>query len=74
MSNIISRNAAIGVAVCNINIEDRINEIKNLPDAIPERALDKISSALQNYYCMGIAEIAEEDDQLREFFEAVGWL
>jgi len=75
MTELIKRNAAIGVVVCHPNnTEDQIEAIDNLSDAISERVLSKVSSALQNYYCMGISEIAEEDEDFREFFELVGWI
>ena len=32
----------------------------------------KISSIFQNYYCMGLEEIAEEDETCKNLFEKVG--
>lgn len=31
-----------------------------------------ISKVFQNYYCMGIYEIAEEDETARSLFEKIG--
>ena len=32
----------------------------------------KISDVFQNYYCMGLAEIAEEDETCKSLFEKAG--
>lgn len=46
--------------------------IDALQSKLDEREIWKISSVFQNYYCMGISEIAEEDEVCCSLFEKLG--
>lgn len=48
---------------------DNITEIGKL---FTECERNKVSKVFQNYYCMGIYEIAEEDETCRTLFEKLG--
>lgn len=39
---------------------------------LTEREVCLISKVFQNYYCMGINEIAEEDETAKSLFEKIG--
>lgn len=39
---------------------------------LTEREVYLISKVFQNYYCMGISEIAEEDETAKSLFEKIG--
>ena len=39
---------------------------------LTEREVYRISKVFQNYYCMGINEIAEEDETAKSLFEKIG--
>lgn len=46
-------------------LERRLNELTDMEIYL-------ISKVFQNYYCMGINEIAEEDETARSLFEKIG--
>lgn len=48
--------------------------IDALKSKLDEHEIWKISSVFQNYYCMGISEIAEEDEVCCSLFEKLGLL
>lgn len=52
-------------------IDMAIDALKNKLD---EHEVWKISSVFQNYFCMGISEIAEEDEVCCGLFEKLGLL
>lgn len=39
---------------------------------LTDREVYLISKVFQNYYCMGIYEIAEEDETAKSLFEKIG--
>ena len=41
-------------------------------DTLTEREKNLISKVFQNYYCMGLSEIAEEDETAKRVFQKVG--
>ena len=41
-------------------------------DTITEHEKSLISKVFQNYYCMGLSEIAEEDETAKSLFKKVG--
>lgn len=43
-----------------------------LKSKLDEHEIWKISSVFQNYFCMGISEIAEEDEVCCSLFEKLG--
>lgn len=45
-----------------------------ISNKLDEHEIWKISSVFQNYYCMGISEIAEEDEVCCSLFEKLGML
>ena len=80
-------NAVVSAVVkCGINVNkeelvkalayDRGQYEKGYADAkaelITEREVYLISKVFQNYYCMGIYEIAEEDETAKSLFEKIG--
>ena len=48
--------------------------IDALENKLDEHEIWKISSVFQNYFCMGISEIAEEDEVCCSLFEKLGML
>jgi hypothetical protein len=52
-------------------IDMAVDTIKNKLDG---REIWKISSVFQNYYCIGLSEIAEEDEVCCSLFEKLGLL
>ena len=52
-------------------IDMAVDAIKNKLD---EHEIWKISSVFQNYYCIGLSEIAEEDETCCSLFEKLGLL
>lgn len=50
-------------------IDMAVDTIKNKLDG---REIWKISSVFQNYYCLGLSEIAEEDEVCCSLFEKLG--
>lgn len=52
-------------------IDMAVDTIKNKLDG---HEIWKISSVFQNYYCIGLSEIAEEDDVCCSLFEKLGLL
>ena len=80
-------NAVVRAVVkCGINVDkdelvkalayDRGQYEKGYADAkaelITEREVYLISKVFQNYYCMGIYEIAEEDETAKSLFQKIG--
>ena len=55
---------------------DILHEIEKSPtiESITEREAWKISDVFQDHYCMGIGEIAEEDETCASLFRKVGLL
>ena len=55
------------------DIPDKLEKISSV-NLFNEHERDRISGIFQNYFCMGIDEIAEEDETSKSIFEKVGIL
>lgn len=56
----------------NADIKKAIEDAKRRNVSLDEREIWKISSVFQNYYCIGLSEIAEEDEVCCGLFEKLG--
>jgi hypothetical protein len=59
-----------------IDKQETASHIRNIPSVkiLSENEIYNISKVYQNYYCMGIDEIAEEDSHAKSIFEKIGLL
>lgn len=58
----------------NADIRKTSEDAKRRNVSLDDHEIWKISSVFQNYFCMGISEIAEEDEVCCSLFEKLGLL
>lgn len=58
----------------NADIRKVSEDAKRRNVSLDDHEIWKISSVFQNYFCMGISEIAEEDEVCCSLFEKLGLL
>ena len=58
----------------NADIRKASDDAKHRNVSLDDHEIWKISSVFQNYYCIGLSEIAEEDEVCCSLFEKLGLL
>lgn len=49
-----------------------MTDMANIQAMFTDRERDKLSDILQNYYCEGLDEIAEDDETMKSIMQKVG--